>query len=137
MSRAREGVARWHKYMADGKGADGLMALLAEDAVFHSPVVHTPQVGRAKTFAYLDAASRVLGAQRDFAYVREIIEGDCAMLEFTLTLDGIFINGVDIIRWNEAGEISDFKVMIRPLKAVNKIWEGMAAMLSTAPPPSP
>lgn len=137
MSRAREGTARWHQYMADGKGAEALMTMLAEDAVFHSPVVHTPQVGRGKVFAYLDAASRVLGGQRDFTYVREIIDGDQAMLEFTLTLDDIHINGVDIIRWNDAGEISDFKVMIRPLKAVNKVWEGMAAMLSAASPPSP
>jgi len=126
---ARSGVAAWHAYMAGGGDPEALKALLAEDAVFHSPVVHSPQAGRDKVFAYLHAASHVLGGD-DFRYLREIVDGDQAMLEFQTELDGIQINGVDIIRWNEQGKISDFKVMVRPLKAINKVWEKMGEMLA-------
>lgn len=122
------GLAAWHAYMAGG-GPQALRDLLAEDAVFHSPVVHTPQEGRDTVFAYLHAASHVLGGD-DFRYLREIVDGDQAMLEFQSELDGIQINGVDIIRWDDEGKIKDFKVMVRPLKAINKVWEKMAAMLA-------
>jgi len=115
--------------MAAGGDPQALRALLAEDAVFHSPVVHTPQEGRDKVFAYLHAASHVLGGD-GFRYLREIVDGDQACLEFQSELDGIQINGVDIIRWNADGQIEDFKVMVRPLKAINKVWEKMAAMLA-------
>ncbi len=126
---AAAGIAAWHAYMAGGGDPQTLKDLLAEDAVFHSPVVHSPQEGREKVFAYLHAASHALGGD-DFAYVREIVDGNQAVLEFTTELDGIHINGVDIIRWNDSGKISDFKVMIRPLKAINKVWEKMGAMLA-------
>lgn len=126
---AHEGLAAWHAYMAGGGDPEALKALLAEDAVFHSPVVHTPQEGRDKVFAYLHAASHALGGD-DFRYLREIVDGDQAMLEFQTELDGIQINGVDIIRWDGGGKIIDFKVMVRPLKAINKVWEKMAAMLA-------
>jgi hypothetical protein len=126
---ARAGVAAWHAYMAGGGDPQSLRNLLAEDAVFHSPVVHTPQEGRDKVFAYLHAASHVLGGD-NFRYLREIVDGDQAMLEFQSELDGIRINGVDIITWNDEGKISDFKVMVRPLKAINKVWEKMGEMLA-------
>lgn len=126
---AHAGVTAWHAYMAGGGDPQALRAMLAEDAVFHSPVVHTPQEGRDKVFAYLHAASHALGGD-DFRYLREILDGDQAMLEFATTLDDIQINGVDIIRWNDDGKIIDFKVMVRPLKAINKVWEKMAAMLT-------
>ncbi|MDO9368868.1 MAG: nuclear transport factor 2 family protein [Sphingopyxis sp.] len=127
---AAAGVAAWHAYMAGGGDPQALREMLADDAVFHSPVVHTPQAGRDKVFAYLHAASHVLGGD-DFRYLREIVDGDQAMLEFATALDGIQINGVDIITWNEQGKISDFKVMVRPLKAINKVWEKMGEMLAT------
>ncbi|MBW8297760.1 nuclear transport factor 2 family protein [Sphingopyxis sp.] len=126
---AHTGVAAWHAYMEGGGDSQTLRDMLAEDAVFHSPVVHSPQAGRDKVFAYLHAASHVLGGD-DFRYEREIIDGDQAMLEFATTLDGIHINGVDIIRWNNDGKIIDFKVMVRPLKAINKVWEKMGEMLA-------
>src|SRR3546814_15070895 len=97
--------------MAGGGDPRGLRDLLAEDAVFHSPVVHTPQEGRDKVFAYLHAASHLLGGD-DFRYLREIVYGDQAVLEFQSSLDGIQINGVDIIRWYDEGKINDFKVKI-------------------------
>ncbi|ABF54555.1 nuclear transport factor 2 family protein [Sphingopyxis alaskensis] len=126
---AHPGLTAWHAYMADGGDPQRLRSLLADDAVFHSPVVHTPQEGGDKVFAYLHAASHVLGGEH-FRYLREIVDGDQACLEFQTELDGIQINGVDIIRWNDAGKIEDFKVMVRPLKAINKVWEKMAAMLA-------
>jgi hypothetical protein len=117
----------WHRLVRE-QDASGLPALLAEDAVFHSPVVHTPQRGRGLTAAYLAAAFRVF-FNPSFRYVRELVGPSDAMLEFELELDGIAVNGVDIIHWNEAGQITDFKVMLRPLKAVHLIHERMAAML--------
>ena len=123
------GLAAWHAYMAGGGDPQALRDLLAENAIFHSPVVHTPQEGRDKVFAYLHAASHVLGGE-NFRYLREIVDGNQACLEFQSELDGIQINGVDIITWDELGKINDFKVMVRPLKAINKVWEKMAAMLA-------
>lgn len=117
----------WHRLMRD-RDVNGLDALLADDAVFHSPVVHTPQEGKAITRQYLAAAFYVLGNDQ-FEYLREIKDGNNAVLEFRTELDGIVINGIDMIQWDEEGRIRDFKVMVRPLKAVNKLREKMAAML--------
>jgi hypothetical protein len=127
----RENLARWHAYMESGSDPALLSAMLADDAVFHSPVVHTPQVGKAIVTAYLIAASHTLGND-SFHYVRELVDGDEMMLEFVTEMEGITVNGVDIIRWNAEGQITDFKVMVRPLKAINKVWEMMAAQLATA-----
>jgi hypothetical protein len=129
MSRAN--LAHWHAYMGGGSDPALLADLLADDAVFHSPVVHTPQMGKPVVMAYLVAASHVLGND-SFHYVRELVDGDETMLEFVTELDGIAINGVDIIRFNDEGKISDFKVMVRPLKAINKVWEMMGAQLASA-----
>ena len=128
-SDVHPGLAAWHAYMAAGGEPETLRAMLADDAVFHSPVVHSPQEGRDKVFAYLHAASHVLGGD-NFRYLREIADGNQACLEFATELEGIHINGVDVIRWNDDGKIQDFKVMVRPLKAINKVWEKMAAMLA-------
>lgn len=125
------GLARWHAYMEGGSDPAVLAAMLADDAVFHSPVVHTPQAGKAKVMAYLGAASGVFG-NGTFEYVREIVDGDNVMLEFTCEMDGIQVNGIDLIRFNADGKIQDFKVMVRPLKAINKVWDLMAAQLQAA-----
>lgn len=122
------GLAAWHAYMDGGSDPAALDPLLADDAIFHSPVVHTPQTGKTKVMAYLGAAGKVF-ANGSFRYVRELVDGDDAMLEFTAEIDGIQINGIDLIRFTPDGKIIDFKVMIRPLKAVNKVWELMAAQL--------
>lgn len=129
---ATSGQAKWHAYFSGGKNPVALRALLAEDAVFHSPVVHSPQVGRDKVFAYLDAARHVLGGEPSFTYVRELVDGNELMMEFTATIDGIFLNGIDLITFNDDGLIQDFKVMVRPLKAVNMLWEKMGAQLAKA-----
>jgi hypothetical protein len=121
------GVARWHAYMAS-HDLSTLAAMVADEAVFHSPVVHTPQVGKAKVMAYLGAAAQVLGND-SFRYVRELVDGNEALLEFTAELDGVHVNGIDLIRFDADGTILDFKVMVRPMKAMNKLWELMAAQL--------
>ncbi len=120
-------MAIWHK-VAKNQDVDGLYKMLSEDAVFHSPVVHTPQIGKAITGKYLGAALHVF-YNNSFEYVREV-HGDCqAILEFEVEIQGIQVNGVDMIRWNSEGLITEFKVMIRPLKAVNIIHQNMGAML--------
>jgi hypothetical protein len=123
-------LARWHEIVAKADAA-ALDALLAENVVFHSPVVHTPQVGKPITRLYLGAALRVFG-NPTFRYVRELRGERDAVLEFQVDIDGISVNGVDMIAWDEAGRIVDFKVMLRPLKAVNLIHQKMAAMLGAS-----
>ena len=120
----------WHD-VARNRNVAGLDALLADDAVFHSPVVHTPQVGKKITKLYLGAAFQVF-FNESFRYVREIVGPRDAALDFQVEIDGIAVNGIDLIKWNDAGQIVEFKVMIRPLKAINLIHQKMAAMLQKA-----
>jgi ketosteroid isomerase-like protein len=120
-------IAAWHK-LIEARDADGLGNILAENVVFHSPVVHTPQTGKPITTLYLTAALHVLN-NNTFKYLREVISGNHAVLEFQTVIDGITINGVDMITWGEDGRITDFKVMIRPLKAVNLVHKMMGDML--------
>jgi hypothetical protein len=122
----------WHD-LVKTRNAAGLGQLLADDAVFFSPVVHTPQRGKALTRAYLGAALEVFG-NPSFRYVREIVGTNDAMLEFETEIDGILVNGVDVLSWNEAGQVTEFKVMVRPLKAIQVIHERMAAMLAAQKP---
>jgi hypothetical protein len=124
-------LAAWHR-LAAARDARGLDALLADDATFHSPIVHAPQVGKALTQRYLAAALQVLG-NPSFRYVREVAGARDAVLEFLVEIDGIAVNGVDIIKWGDDGKIVEFKVMLRPLKAINLIHEKMAAMLQAKP----
>ena len=120
-------IERWHRLVATRDRA-GLGSWLAEDAVFHSPVVHTPQAGRALVARYLAAAIEVLGNE-SFRYVREIVVATEAALEFEVVIDEVVVNGVDLIRWNEGGQVIDFKVLIRPLKAVQLIHQRMGELL--------
>jgi hypothetical protein len=120
-------LSTWHD-LVSSRNAKGLKDLLAEDVVFHSPVVHTPQVGRAVTTQYLGAAFHVF-FNETFKYVREVVGPRDAVLEFQVDIDGIAVNGVDMIKWNDEGRIIEFKVLIRPLKAINLIHQKMAAML--------
>ena len=123
-------IAAWHAYMESGDAA-ALSALLDDDVVFESPVVHTPQRGKAITFKYLMAAGSVLGGP-GFTYLNEWQGEESAILEFETQIDGILINGVDMIWWNEAGLITRFKVMVRPLKAINLLHQMMGAHLMRA-----
>lgn len=125
------GLKKWHEVIDGGSQPEALSAIMREDAVFHSPVVHTPQKGRPIVVAYLSAAGATLGND-SFQYLREIVDGNNAVLEFQTEMEGIQVNGIDMISFDDEGLISDFKVMVRPLKAVNKVWEMMAAQLERA-----
>jgi hypothetical protein len=121
-------IRKWHEVAKTGDRL-ALEALLASDVVFESPVVHTPQRGKAIAATYLSAAIAVLGGA-DFRYVAEWVGPESAVLEFVTILDGIEINGVDIIGWNADDHIDCFKVMVRPLKAIQALHQKMAAALS-------
>ncbi len=120
-------LATWHHLVAS-RNVHGLDDLLADAVVFHSPVVHTPQVGKEIAIRFLAAAFQVF-FNETFRYVAEVTGPREAVLEFEVEIDGIVVNGVDMLKWEDDGRIVDFKVMIRPLKAVNLIHEKMAAML--------
>jgi len=120
-------LSTWHE-LVESRNARGLDSLLADNVVFHSPVVHSPQVGKAIAIQYLSAAFHVFFNQT-FKYVREVTGPSDAVLEFQVEIDGISINGVDMLKWDAEGRIVDFKVLIRPLKAINLIHQKMAAML--------
>ena len=122
-------LAAWHDLIRS-RDPRALDALLADDAVFHSPIVHAPQRGKAITRAYLVAALQVF-LNDSFRYVREVSGPNDAVLEFEVEIDGILINGVDMMHWDQAGRIKDFKVMLRPLKAVNLIHLKMAEILAS------
>lgn len=121
-------IDAWHDVVAT-RSPKALAALLADDVVFHSPVVHTPQHGRAIAGQYLQAALAVLGND-SFRYVREVRGAQDAVLEFELELAGVQVNGVDLIRWNDAGQIVDFKVMVRPLKGLQAVHQKMGELLA-------
>ncbi len=120
-------VDAWHKLL-ESKNADDLDTILADDVVFYSPVVYTPQEGKDITKLYLTAAL-YLFANDTFRYVRQVVSDTDAVLEFQTEIDGVSVNGVDMISWNEKGQISSFKVMVRPLKAINQIHKMMGEML--------
>lgn len=165
------GLEAWHRVVRN-MSAEALDEILAEDVVFHSPVVHTPQRGRDLTRLYLMAAFNVfpgdpgdpgdpgesgesdadgagagdagersrpsgsISSQGSFEYVREVAGPNDAVLEFRTEIDGIVVNGVDMIRWNDEGKIVDFKVMVRPLKAIQKVHAQMARMLEVMKTPA-
>jgi len=120
-------LSKWHELLRT-RNTKGLESLLADDVVFYSPVVHAPQVGKAITLQYLNAAFHVF-FNDSFRYVREVTGPSDAVLEFQVEIDGISVNGVDMLKWNDEEKIVEFKVLIRPLKAINLIHEKMAAML--------
>ena len=119
-------VQAWHRLAATRDPA-GLDALLHEDCVFRSPAVHTPQVGKELTTAYLSAALVVLGPT--LSYQREWYAADSAVLQFTADLDGVHLEGVDMMTWAEDGRITEFTVMVRPVKGLHALMEKMATQL--------
>ena len=121
-----ETLAIWHQCVAN-QDPSLLDQILAEDCVFISPVVHTPQRGRDLTKLYLSGAMAVLG--NDFRYVKEVVSGNHAVLEFNSEVDDVLVNGVDIMTFDDQGRICEFKVMVRPLKAINLVHARMKAML--------
>ncbi len=121
-------IENWFRVAKSGRPED-VPALLAEDCVFESPVVHTPQAGKAKSTMYLQGAMLVLNGEH-FRYINTWYSERSAVLEFATEIDGVTINGVDIVFWNEADLITNFRVMLRPLKAINKVHEKMGELLA-------
>ena len=117
----------WHEAVTKND-LTAFVALVADDAVFESPAVHTPQVGRAKVEMYLRAALKVLN-NGAFRYTDEWRAERSAVLEFEANVNGLAINGVDIVRWNEAGQVVGFKVMVRPFKGLTTLMEEMKKLL--------
>jgi hypothetical protein len=138
-------IERWHAHLR-GELAGGLDELLDDDVVFYSPIVFTPQPGKAITKLYLEAAGQTLPGDQPvpeqeagtagggFRYTKQVMGGDTAVLEFETTVEGKYVNGVDIIRCNDDGRIVEFRVMIRPLQAINLVHQQMAAMLEHMKP---
>ena len=120
----------WYSYMRDHDLA-ALHAMIHPDAVFESPVVHTPQVGRDIVFKYLSSADKVLGGD-GFTYVGEWTAPNSVILNFQNVINGIKVDGIDMITWNDAGQITHFKVMVRPVKAVNMLHQMMGEQLAKA-----
>ena len=120
-------IEKWHEIVESGK-SEKLSDLIDNDCVFFSPVVFSPQEGKELTIKYLSAAALVLGDE-SFKYTKEIVNENNACLEFELELDGIKINGVDLISWNDENKINEFKVLIRPLKGVQLIHQLMGGTL--------
>jgi hypothetical protein len=133
-------IERWHEYVR-GDLPGGLDDLLDDEVVFYSPIVYTSQEGKEITKLYLDAAAANLAgteqsptavaADRRFRYTKQVLAGDTAVLEFETTVQGKYVNGVDIIRCNAAGRIVEFRVMIRPLQAVHIVHQQMKTMIET------
>ena len=117
----------WHDYIIRDEPAL-LDQLLADEVIFESPVVFKPQMGKAITFKYLRAAAVVLNSP-SFKYLGEWYAENSAVLEFSTEIDGIAINGIDMIHWNADGLITHFKVMVRPLKAINMLHQKMGERL--------
>lgn len=121
-------IARWHRYLG-GELPGGLDELLADDVVFYSPVVYTPQRGKPVTSQYLEAASRTLAGET-FRYTKQVLSGEIAVLEFETSVAGKHVNGVDIIRCDDAGRIVEFRVMMRPLQGIQAVHEQMGRQLA-------
>jgi hypothetical protein len=134
-------IEKWHAHLR-GKLPGGLDELLDDDVVFYSPIVYTPQRGKAITKLYLQAAGQTLPGDPSkspatsgdapsggFRYTKTVLTDDTAVLEFETTVEGKYVNGVDIIRCNDQGKIVEFRVMLRPLQAVNLVHQQMAAAL--------
>ena len=134
-------VEKWHDIMKNpgSNVSEKLDELLDDDVIFYSPVVFTPQKGKDITKLYLAAAGGVFSSDKDkqeakpkeskFRYIKEIVQDNYACLEFETEINGIYVNGIDLITWNEENKITEFKVLVRPLQAVNTLHQMMGEML--------
>ena len=129
MIKAKELIHKWHEVMKNSE-LELLDEIIADDATFSSPVVFKPMLGKEITMMYLSAAGQSFNMEK-FQYTKEIHDGMNSVLEFETYIDEISVNGVDIIEWNEDGKIANFKVMIRPFKAVQKVQQKMVEALES------
>tara|TARA_S200000501_G_scaffold159100_1_gene150095 strand:- start:29 stop:424 length:396 start_codon:yes stop_codon:yes gene_type:complete len=129
MTQAKDLIHKWHEVI-NSDDMNALDNIIAEEAVFSSPVVFTPMEGKEITMMYLHAAGQSFNMEK-FKYTKEIHDGMNSVLEFETYIDDISVNGIDMIEWNQDGMISNFKVMIRPFKAVQKVQEKMIEALES------
>ena len=129
MTQAKDLIHKWHEVI-NSDDMNALDNIIAEEAVFSSPVVFTPMEGKEITMMYLHEAGQSFNMEK-FRYTKEIHDGMNSVLEFETYIDDISVNGVDMIEWNQDGMISNFKVMIRPFKAVQKVQEKMVEALES------
>ena len=129
MSKAKNLIHKWHEVI-ESDDLKKLDEIIADEAVFSSPVVFKPMKGKEITMMYLHAAGQSFNMEK-FKYTREIHDDMNSVLEFETYIDDISVNGVDMIEWNEDGKICNFKVMIRPFKAVQKVQEKMIEALES------
>ena len=127
MNQTRSYLERWHQGL-ESKDSNFLDEILDDSCVFTSPIVFKPIEGKEMSKLYLMGAGQTFDMER-FKYVRELVDGLDTVLEFETYIDDISVNGVDIIRWNEEGRITDFKVMIRPLQAIGALQKKMSEAL--------
>lgn len=120
-------LQQWHQLLKERNPAQ-LQEILADNVILHSPVIHRNIEGKAMVSMYLTAALHTF-ANESFTYDRQFMADNAAVLEFSTEIDGIHVNGIDMITWNDEGKIVDFKVMVRPLKAINLINDKMTALL--------
>jgi hypothetical protein len=121
-------IERWLHVIESGETAQ-LDDMLAEDAVFYSPAVFAPQHGRATATAYLRAAEQMFSGT-NFHYVEKWFGDRSAVLHFAAEVNGLSVEGIDMIHWNDDGKITSVKVMIRPFKALQGVIAHMAALLA-------
>lgn len=122
-------IKKWHN-VVKLRDYDLLKSILADDIIFYSPIVYTPQKGMDIATKYLVAASEVFNTG-NFSYDKEVIQGQQASLEFSLNINNTEINGIDLISWNNDGKINEFKVFIRPLQGINIIHKMMQLTLES------
>ncbi|MEQ9426925.1 MAG: nuclear transport factor 2 family protein [Cyclobacteriaceae bacterium] len=122
-------IPKWH-HAVDNMDKSILDEILDKNCVFYSPILFKPQEGKTLTKMYLTAAFHVFQEAGNFHYIKTVEQGNNAVLEFNATIDGIVIDGVDIITWNDRGIITEFKVMLRPFRAIEKLGEKMKTQIS-------
>ncbi len=131
MNALPDGLVKWHRFVSE-KDEQALAEALADNILFHSPVLWKPKEGKATAMLYLSSAARVL---EDFTYHRQFVGDDAVVLEFSAHVGTLSVKGVDIIQFNEAGQIVDFEVMVRPASGLQALGAAMAQQLASADPP--
>jgi ketosteroid isomerase-like protein len=126
--QATHSLKRWHAMLVAGD-LKALPELLAPDAVFRSPMAHTPYPGAPVVSMILNTVFKVF---EDFTYHRELAtaDGQSVVLEFSARVGDKQLKGIDLIRFNEQGQIIEFEVMIRPLSGLQALGEEMGRRLA-------
>ncbi len=130
---ANSPIARWHE-LVEKQDISIFDDIFHDDCVFYSPLVFQPKEGKALTKQFLMAAARMFNDADHFTYVKEVIDENSAVLVFHSKIDGIFIEGIDMITWDENGLITEFKVFIRPMKGIMKVASTMQKQLGLKGP---